>query len=83
MPAKALSPQSRQQSSAPRLTKNRIATLSSRQINQMEDDELCRVIRAACLSFMSKQTESRMPLQDRPTLVRMAFVARRNCQHLS
>jgi hypothetical protein len=59
--------------------KHQIAGLSAQQIDRMQDDELCRIIRNAKMRLLSGTTESRLPYKDRRTLLRMAFVARRCC----
>lgn len=65
------------------LHKSSIAELSAALIAEMTCEELCRVIRAADLPTLGGiDIDGRLTFYDRPTLVRLAHLARRCCQTL-
>ena len=64
------------------LDKSEVAELSMAAIDQMTCDELKRVILAA--DFLHRLTPNHQPVEptgDRETLLRLAHLARRCCQH--
>lgn len=64
------------------LDKSAVAEFSESDINNMSCHELVRVIRAASLTdAMQSDFDRRLPFYDRPTLKRLAFLARRCCRN--
>ena len=58
-----------------------IADLPPQTISHMSDSELVGVIRAARLPLMIDRIGQRLQFQDRRTLERLAYLARRCCQN--
>ena len=60
--------------------KRGIATLSIRAISSMSRDELIAVICAADLPLVDARKRRHLPFMDRPSLERLAHLARRCCR---
>lgn len=58
-----------------------IADLPAREISQMPDDELVRVIRAARLPKFNAASSANLEFYDSNTLVRLACLARHCCRN--
>ena len=58
-----------------------IAELSEQQIPGLTRDELIRLIQASQLLFPESELGSQLDLCDRPSLERLAHLARRRCRH--
>ena len=63
------------------LDKSDVAELSLLQISRMTCDELIRVIRAAQLPLLRPDVDEQLEFQDRPTLERLVYLARRCCRN--
>lgn len=63
------------------LDKPMIAALSHAHIYNMTNKELVRVIQAADLQIPNRALHQNLEFQNRATLERMAFLARRCCRH--
>jgi len=61
------------------LDQGTIAELAWMRIPDMSRDELVRVIQNAHLPFLSDEVCAHLPFHDRPTLERLANLARRCC----
>jgi hypothetical protein len=62
-------------------TKAAIAELSLAEIRRMTQDELVRVVQTVRMSFLEDDDLERLHYLDRPTLLRLAFLARRTCRN--
>ena len=58
-----------------------VASLSPPEISQMTCAALVRVIRSAGLPFVRSDIDGRLEGYDRPTLERLAYLARRCCRN--
>lgn len=63
------------------LDQSDVAELSPVQISRMTRDELVRVIRAAQLPLVRPEIDEQLEFYDRPTLVRLVYLARRCCRN--
>ena len=63
------------------LDKSDVAELSLLKISRMTCDELIRVIRAAQLPLLRPDADEQLEFQDRPTLERLVYLARRCCRN--
>lgn len=80
-PGKAKHGGSTQLDNCEALDKSSVAELSVTLIAEMNCEELCRVIRAAELPTLGGiDIDGRLTFYDRPTLARLAHLARRCCQ---
>lgn len=63
------------------LDQSDIAELSPVQISRMTCDALVRIIRVAQLPLVRPEIDEQLEFYDRPTLVRLVYLARRCCRN--
>ncbi len=63
------------------LDKTRVAEIPVGLISELTRAELIRLIEVAELRLVDARTRARLPFLDRPTLERLAHLARRSCRN--
>ncbi len=61
--------------------KGMVAACTRAQIDAMDSPTLVRLIRAAQMPFLDPEVDRHLPMRDRATLRRLAYIARRCCRN--